>query len=65
MQNALKLLENNKSFVSFKFILFIYLFFLFRAALGAYGSSQARGEVEAVAATLRQSHSNTRSEPRL
>ena len=30
-----------------------------------YGSSQARGLIEAVAAGLRQSHSNARSEPSL
>jgi len=35
---------------------------LFRAAPAAYGSSQARGLIGAVAAGLRQSHSNTRSE---
>ena len=31
----------------------------------AYGGSQARGLTGAVAADLRQSHSNVRSEPRL
>ena len=31
----------------------------------AYGASQATGQIEAVAAGLRQSHSNTRSETRL
>ena len=44
------------------------LFFLsvfFRAAPTAYGSSQARGEIEAVAAGLHHSHSNARSEPHL
>ena len=38
---------------------------LFRAAPVAYGGSQARGLIGAVAAGLRQSHSNARSEPRL
>ena len=41
------------------------LFFLFRGAPAAYGSSQARGLIGAVAASLRQSHSNVGSEPHL
>ena len=48
--------------------LFIYLFVrfcLFRAAPMAYGSSQARDRVGAVAASVHHSHSNTRSEPHL
>ena len=48
------------------FILFIYLFCLptfSRAAPAAYGGSQARSLIEAVAAGLHQSHSNTRSQP--
>ena len=44
------------------YILFIYLFCLFRAAPTVHGSSQARGWIRAVAAGLRQSHSNARSE---
>ena len=44
--------------------LFIY-FRLLRATPGAYGGSQARGPIGAVAAGLRQSHSNEESEPRL
>ena len=40
-------------------------FCLFRAAPMAYGSSQARGQIRAVAAGLRHSHSNTGSEPQL
>ena len=40
----------------------MYLFILFfRAALVAYGSSQARGLIGAVAASLHQSHSNSGS----
>ena len=35
----------------------------FRAAHMAYGSSQARGQIGAIAAGLRQSHSNAGSEP--
>ena len=42
------------------------LFFAFsRAALAAYGDSQARGPIRAIATGLRQSHSNAGSEPRL
>ena len=54
-------------FLSFYFILFIYLFIylLFRATSSAYGGSQARGLIGAVAADLCHSHRNARSEPRL
>ena len=38
---------------------------LFRATPKAYGSSQARGPIGAVAASLCQSHSNARSKSRL
>ena len=38
-------------------------FFILRAALVAYGSSQARGQIGATAAGLY--HSHTESEPRL
>ena len=38
---------------------------LFRAAPSAYGGSQARGLIRAVATGLHQSHSNAKSEPRL
>ena len=41
----------------------IFFFCLLRAAPAAYGGSQARGLIRAVAAGLRQSHSKTRSEP--
>ena len=47
------------------FYLFIYLYLFFRAAPEAYGGSQARGLIRAVATSLRQSHSNAGSEPRL
>ena len=40
-----------------------FLFCLFRATPLAYGSSQARGPIWAVAASLHHSHSYTRSEP--
>ena len=38
---------------------------LFRAVPAAYGNSQDRGQIRAAAASLCQSHSNTRSEPYL
>ena len=44
--------------------LFVFLPFS-RAAPVAYGGSQARGLIGAVAAGLRQSHSSEGSEPRL
>ena len=50
------------------FLLFIYLFCLFAiswATPAAYGGSQARGLIGAVAAGLHHSHSNTGSEPHL
>ena len=50
-----------------RFFFFFFLVFLpfSRAALTAYGGSQARGQIRAVAASLHQSHSNGGSEPRL
>ena len=53
------------------FLIFLNLFFIFLsfaiswAAPAAYGDSQARGLIRAVATGLRQSHSNSGSEPRL
>ena len=44
------------------FYFYIYLFSLFRATPLAYGGSQARGPIGAVAASLCQSHSNSGSE---
>ena len=38
-------------------------FFLFRAAPAAYGGSQSRGPIRAVAAGLHHSHSIARSKP--
>ena len=55
----------------FKLLFFIYLFIYFaflpfsRAAPAAYGGSQARGRIGAVAAGLHHSHSNVGSEPHL
>ena len=50
------------------FSLFFFLFFFvlfFRVTPEAYGSSQARGQIEAAAAGLSHGHSGTASEPRL
>ena len=43
-------------------IYFIIIYLLFRAAPVAYGSSQARGQIRAIAAGLQHSHSNLGSE---
>ena len=60
--------------VLFQTFLFFFFFVFCRvvvvvaiswAAPAAYGGSQARGRIGAVATGLRQSHSNARSEPRL
>ena len=45
--------KNNKLYISF----FFFFFCLFRAASVAFGSSQARGQIGAIAAGLRHSHS--------
>ena len=42
---------------------FSFFAFFFKALLVAYGSSQARGQMRAAAASLHHSHSNIRSEP--
>ena len=52
-------------FFFFVFCLFVVVVAISWAAPAAYGGSQARGPVGAVAASLRQSHSNAGSEPRL
>ena len=44
---------------------FFGLFVYFRASPTAYGGSQARGPIGAVAAGLHQSHSNAGSKPSL
>ena len=50
------------SFFLFSFFLFFFFFSLFRAAPMAYGGTQARDWIGAVAAGLHNSHSNSRSE---
>ena len=55
----------NYSWVFFK-ICYVFIFFLLhRAASEAYGSSPARDRIRAIAAGLRHSHSNARSDPSL
>ena len=44
------------------FIMVILFYFTFTAVPAAYGGSQARGQTGASTASLRHSHSNTRSE---
>ena len=65
-------LQHNFSLCPFSFVFFcfvLFLFLLFRATPAAYGDSQARGQIGAVAAGLCHSHSimpqpcNARSEP--
>ena len=43
-------------------MLLFFLFLFFRAAPVAHGGSQARGQIEATAASLHHSHSNAGSE---
>ena len=50
---------------TFFFSFFLVFLSFSRAAHTAYGGSQARGLIRAIAAHLRQCHSNTGSEPRL
>ena len=47
------------------FFSFLLFFWLFRATPVAYGGSQTRGPIGAIAASLHHSHSNTGSELRL
>ena len=51
--------------ILFTFFFVVVLFAFSRATPAAHGDSQARGQIGAVAASLRQSHSNAGSEPRL
>ena len=45
--------------------MYLFIFVFSRAAPAGYGDSQARGLIEALATSLRHSHSKARSEPRL
>ena len=49
--------------VYFLVLVYVFIYLFFRAALEAYGSSQARGQIGGVAPSLQHSHSNSRSEP--
>ena len=51
------------SFSLFFLSFFFLLFLLFRASLGVYGGSQARGPIGATAAGHSHSHSHARSKP--
>ena len=44
---------------------FLFLFLLFRDTPSAYGGSQARGPIRAIAAGVHHSHSNIRSKLRM
>ena len=59
-----QMLKNNLFTFSFfsSFFFFVFLLFLW-AAPAAYGGSQARGRIGAVASHLHQSHSHAGSEP--
>ena len=58
--------KQNYLLIYYLLIFYFILFFVFsRAAPVAYGGSQARGLIGAVATGLHQSHCNTGSEPRL
>ena len=58
--------QSNPVIPMYAFSLFFFLAFcLFRPAPSAYGGSHARGLIGAIAAGLRHSHSNARSEPHL
>ena len=53
------------SLMHFPFFNAFFFLFLFMAAPVPYRSSQARGQIRAVAAGLHHSHSNASSEPHL
>ena len=63
-QSDLFPLRHNRN-PNFLFFLFFCLFTISWAAPAAYGGSQARGLIGAVATGLRQSHRNEGSKPRL
>ena len=63
-QHELK--PTNSLFLFLSFFGSFLVFFAFSMAIpAAYGGSQARGVIEAVAIGLRQSHNNAGSKPRL
>ena len=65
LELTLTRLTQCQTLIAFLF-LFVFPFFgLLRAETVAYGGSQAKGRMGAVAASRHHSHSNTRSEPNL
>ena len=46
----------------FLLVVVVFFFCLFRATSVAYGGSQARGQIKAIAAGLHHGHGNVRSE---
>ena len=56
---------SSPAFIVYRLFFFCFAFLLFRATSEAYGRSQARGPIRAVAAGLHHRQSNTRSKPRL
>ena len=64
--DVLKILQHlNKYRQIGLWFLFFFFFWPFRAAAMAYGGSQAKGPIEATAASLCHSHSNAELEPSL
>ena len=57
------ILKNQFSYLGKYVPIIFFIFCLFRATPMAYGCSQARSQVGAVAASLCQNHSNARSKP--
>ena len=63
---SLPLVDHWGTPVCFLFLFcFVFFSFLFRVALTAHGSSQARGQTGAAATSLHHGHSNEGSKPRL
>ena len=65
IKSCLLFYTKDKKFYHFFFFFFFCLFAISWAAPTAYGDSQARGLIGAVATSLHQSHSNAGSEPHL
>ena len=57
--------KDKQSFEKKKFLLLFFFFFFFRVTPAAYGGSQVRGLIRAVAAGLYHSLRNVRSKPHL
>ena len=59
LEKMKKIKTKYKTYFFCAYYLFVCLFAISRATFAAYGGSQARGLIRAVATGLRQSHSNT------